>query len=227
MGTSKGYIAPTTSHWSQAKRAVTSYINKGDSESCANAARKYAEAMHHDIAVSASFTRAAGSILSFANAVSRSGINSALRDFDRSDLIGKTSEEIYYELIQEFTNYGSTTEDYLSAEAISSALKELNIIDLEQLKEIDSAVLLREMLIEYIKFSFSFRFEEKIRMKRNPTETEKIIKEMNKYISNELHINLDLEKIKNIDFSKIRAANVVEDALKDAYRVFEMFYGEA
>lgn len=26
MGTSKGYIAPTTPHWSQAKRAVTSYI---------------------------------------------------------------------------------------------------------------------------------------------------------------------------------------------------------
>ncbi len=28
MGTSKGYIAPTTPHWSQAKRAVTSYINE-------------------------------------------------------------------------------------------------------------------------------------------------------------------------------------------------------
>ena len=33
MGTSKGYIAPTTPHWSQAKRAVTSYINSGDGES--------------------------------------------------------------------------------------------------------------------------------------------------------------------------------------------------
>ena len=32
MGTSKGYIAPTTPHWSQAKRAVTSYINNGDSD---------------------------------------------------------------------------------------------------------------------------------------------------------------------------------------------------
>ena len=33
MGTSKGYIAPTTPQWSQAKRAVTSYIKKGNMES--------------------------------------------------------------------------------------------------------------------------------------------------------------------------------------------------
>lgn len=52
MGTSKGYIAPTTPHWSQAKRAVTSYINSGDGESRAKAASKYASAMHHDIATS-------------------------------------------------------------------------------------------------------------------------------------------------------------------------------
>lgn len=30
MGTSKGYIAPTTSHWSTAKRAVTAFINNRD-----------------------------------------------------------------------------------------------------------------------------------------------------------------------------------------------------
>ena len=40
MGTSKGYIAPTTPHWSQAKRAVTSYINNGDSGARAYAANK-------------------------------------------------------------------------------------------------------------------------------------------------------------------------------------------
>ena len=44
MGTSKGYIAPTTVPWSQAKRAVTGYINNGDSEARANAASKFATA---------------------------------------------------------------------------------------------------------------------------------------------------------------------------------------
>lgn len=38
MGTSKGYIAPTTLHWSKAKRAVTSFINNRDYDSKAKAA---------------------------------------------------------------------------------------------------------------------------------------------------------------------------------------------
>ena len=38
MGTSKGYIAPTTLHWSTAKRAVTSFINNRDYDSKAKAA---------------------------------------------------------------------------------------------------------------------------------------------------------------------------------------------
>lgn len=227
MGTSKGYIAPTTPHWSQVKRAVTSYINSGDGESRAKAASKYASAMHHDIATSEQFTKAAGSILSFAQAVSRGGINNALHEFNRNDLIGKSSDEIYNELIQDFTNYGNTTEDYLSAEAIRAALKGLNITDLGDLKDVAPDVLLKEMLIEYIKFSFAFRYEEKIRMKRNPEETERLLEKMDKYISNELHNNLKLEDIKTMDFGHLQASEVVKRSLEDAYQVFELFYGEA
>lgn len=227
MGTSKGYIAPTTPQWSQAKRAVTSYIKNGNMESRAKAASKFASAMHHDLASSEQFTKAAGSILSFAQAVSHAGINNALHEFNRNDLIGKSSDEIYNELVQEFTNYGNTTEDYLSAEAIRAALKELNITDLEDLKVVAPDVLLKEMLIEYIKFSFAFRYEEKICMKRNPEETERLLKEMGKYISNELHNNLKLEDIKTIDFERMQASEIVKRSLEDAYQVFELFYGEA
>ena len=95
------------------------------------------------------------------------------------------------------------------------------------MKDIDSVVLLKEMLIEYIKFSFAFRYEEKIRMKRNPTETERLLVEMNKYISNELHNKLNLKDIKMTDFSKMQASDIVENSLKDAYQIFEMFYEEA
>ena len=227
MGTSKGYIAPTTPQWSQAKRAVTSYIKNGNMESRAKAVSKFASAMHHDLASSEQFTKAAGSILSFAQAVSHAGINNALHEFNRNDLIGKSSDEIYNELVQEFTNYGNTTEDYLSAEAIRAALKELNITDLEDLKVVAPDVLLKEMLIEYIKFSFAFRYEEKIRMKRNPEETDRLLEEMGKYISNELHNNLKLEDIKTIDFERMQASEIVKRSLEDAYQVFELFYREA
>src|SRR5699024_7881808 len=122
---------------------------------------------------------------------------------------------------------GNTTEDYLSAEAIRAALKELNITDLEDLKVVAPDVLLKEMLIEYIKFSFAFRYVEKIRMKRNPEETERLLEEMGKYISNELHNNLKLEDIKTIDFERMQASEIVKMSLEDAYQVFELFYGEA
>lgn len=227
MGTSKGYIAPKTIHWSQAKRAVTSYIKNGDSNSRANAASKFASAMKHDIGASGRFVKASGNIISFVNAVSRGGVNQALRDFGRPDLIGKSAEEVFGELINDFTNSGSTTEDYLSAEAITSALHELQIVDMEQLKDVSCEDLLKEMLIEYTKFSFAFRYEEKIRMKRSPAETKKLLQEMDKHISNELHSKLNLSELKNVDFSNLNTSEVVEKCLIEAYEVFEMFYGEA
>ena len=226
MGTSKGYITPTTVHWTQAKRAVSGYVKNGDEGSRATVVSKFAGAMRHDIATSSAFSNAAGTVLSFARAVSRGEINNALRDFNRSDLIGKSSEEVFYELINEFTRNGNTTEDYLSAEAISSALRELNITDMQQLKDITPDILLKEMLIEYIKFSFAFRYEEKILMKKSPAETKKLIYEMNKYISDELHNKLKMDDLKNVEFNQMQSSNVVENALKDAYRVFELFYGE-
>lgn len=227
MGTSKGYIAPTTPHWSQAKRAVTSYINSGDGNSRSIAASKFADAMRHEISSSGNFIRASGSVIAFANAVSRGGLNQALRDFGREDLIGKNSETIFYELLQDFTNYGSTIEDYLSAEAISSALKELQVTDMDQLKDISCEQLLTEMLVEYIKYSFAFRYEEKIRIKKSPAETEKLLKEMNQYISNKIHNKLDVKDLQSIDFTQLKTSEFVENALIDAYKVFELFYGEA
>lgn len=66
MGTSKGYIAPTTSHWSTAKRAVTAFINNRDFDSKAKAASKYATAMKTDMSTGGSFQSAAARTLGFA-----------------------------------------------------------------------------------------------------------------------------------------------------------------
>ena len=115
----------------------------------------------------------------------------------------------------------------MSADSIRAALKGLDLTDLGDLKDVAPDVLLKEMLIEYIKFSFAFRYEEKIRMKRNPEETERLLEKMDKYISNELHNNLKLEDIKIMDFGHLQASEVVKRSLEDAYKVFELFYGEA
>ena len=64
-------------------------------------------------------------------------------------------------------------------------------------------------------------------MKKSPAETKKLLSEMNKYISNELHEKLSFDDLKVVDFSNLRATELVKDALKDAYQVFELFYEEA
>ena len=48
-------------------------------------------------------------------------------------------------------------------------------------------VLLKEILIEYIKFSFAFRYEKKIRMKRNPEETERLLEKMDTPSKDEIY----------------------------------------
>lgn len=122
MGTSKGYIAPTTPHWSQAKRAVTSFVNNRDADSRAKAASRYATAMKTDMTTGGAFQSAAAGMLGFAQKVAADGLAGALREYNREDLIGKPSEVVWSELLHEFTNAGASTEDNLAADALSQTM---------------------------------------------------------------------------------------------------------
>lgn len=226
MGTSKGYIPPTTLYWKESKRAVTSYIRCLDSESREKAIRKFAEAMKSDIAASSEFVTAAGRVVAFANLVASDGVDNALHYYGRDDLIGKSSSKIYSALLQEFTNHGSTTEGYLSYVSISSALEALEINDLEQIEDLNPDILLKEIIIEYVKNSFAFRYEEKILERKTPDETYKILSEINEYISNELHTKLAIDDIMTVDFARMDSADIVKKSLENAYRVFMIFYGD-
>lgn len=95
-GISHGYIeriytSPTTLHWSKAKRAVTSFINNRDYDSKTKAASKYATAMKTDMSTGGSFQSAAARTLGFAQKVSSGGLDNALREYNREDLVGKPS----------------------------------------------------------------------------------------------------------------------------------------
>lgn len=129
MGTSKGYIAPTTLHWSKAKRAVTSFINNGDYDSKAKAASKYATAMKTDMSTGGSFQSAAARTLGFAQKVASGGLDNALREYNREDLVGKPSEVVWTELLHEFTNSGASVEDNMAADALSQAM------DIDEIKK--------------------------------------------------------------------------------------------
>lgn len=119
MGTSKGYIAPTRIQWAQAKRAVTQMLRNGDSGSVAKAASKFATAMKADTASGNTFTNAVTGILGLSKNVSSHGVEYALNQIHRSDLIGKSPTEIWNELFDEYTHSGATVEDALAADALT------------------------------------------------------------------------------------------------------------
>ena len=144
MGTSKGYISPTRIEWTNAKRSVGQMIKNPSAESISKAASRFSTAMKSDMASAgnATFISAATSILGFVNRASSQGIDAALKEIDREDLIGRDSSEIWDELLYMYTNEGESDEDSLALDALSLATKNLNI-DLERLSEIQSDVFLR------------------------------------------------------------------------------------
>ena len=117
MGTSKGYIAPTRIEWSNSKKAVTQMLHNRNIDSFTKVASKFATAMKTDTNNKSIFSKAASGILGFSKNISDYGLNYALNQINRSDLIGKSSSEIWNELFNEYTNNSSTAEEALAADA--------------------------------------------------------------------------------------------------------------
>lgn len=226
MGTSKGYIAPTRIEWTRAKSAVTEMMKHTNSGTIANAASKYASAMKADGFQSSTFPKAASGILGLARSIAHNGLETALRDMGREDLIGKSSDEIWNELLQYYTNESATKEDSLAIDALSLSLKNLDIDDIEKLGEVPQDTLLKEMLVNFVKLNFEFRFSEKIGKDRSPAETKKIMAEMKGYIRSSLYEKLTLQDIANIDFGHLSGDRYVVEALSEAYTLFERLYVE-
>lgn len=227
MGTSKGYIAPKKPEWSNAKRAVSTFLRNRDAESKSGAVSKYAEAMiTSGASISTSFSSAAGNILGFVSGVGAYGLNDTLHFFGRDDLVGLEPDVILNELLNQFTNDSATMEDSLAAEALSQAFDNLDIETIDDLGTVDIDILLREMVTEYININFDLRFEEKIGKGRAPSEKNTIMEEMHNYIADTIHDIFSQKVIKELNLSNIGAAKVVQDTLSDAFNTCINYYGD-
>lgn len=226
MGTSKGYIAPTRIEWSRTKSAVTEMSKNLNSSSIANATSKYASAMKTDGFQGSTFIHGAAGILGFAKSVANYGLEESLRNIGREDLLGKSSDVIWNELLHYYTNNGSTKEDALAIDALSLSLKNLNVDDFDKLEEMSMDVLLKEMLVNFVELNFEFRFAEKIGKDRNPDETTHILNSVKGYIRSNLYEQLTIKDIVNIDFGSLSGDQYVENSLIDAYTLFQTLYEE-
>ena len=67
MGTSKGYIAPSTPNWASAKRGISGFINQPSELNKKDAVAKYARAMNSEESM---YERASAVFASFSEFVS-------------------------------------------------------------------------------------------------------------------------------------------------------------
>lgn len=227
MGTSKGYISPTRIQWSNAKRAVGEMIKSTNSNSITKAASRFATAMKSDMAVSSSstFSAAAAGLIGFINRATVNGLDVALKEIDREDLLSKNSEEIWDELLYYYTQDGKTDEDSLAIDALSLATKKLHI-DVEHLEEVQQDVLLKEMLVNYISLKFEYHYEEKIGKLKVPSEKNDILDKIKRYIRGNVYEKLPLKEMENVNFYKLDGCIYVDDALEDAFTTLEEMYME-
>lgn len=227
MGTSKGYISPTRIQWSNAKRAVGEMIKSTNSNSITKAASRFATAMKSDMPVSSSstFSAAAAGLIGFINRAATNGLDVALKEIDREDLLSKGSEEIWDELLYYYTQDGKTDEDSLAIDALSLATKKLHI-DVEHIEEVQQDVLLKEMLVNYICLKFEYHYEEKIGKLKVPSEKTDILDKMKRYIRGNVYEKLPLKEMENVNFYKLDGCIYVDNALEDAFTTLEEMYME-
>lgn len=224
MGTSKGYISPTTIEWSKTKRAVTSLIDKPTKENIKKSVAKFSEAMKKDRVADKIFTKAVAQIINLSRNIKTNGIDNSLKALGRNDLIGKDNEEIFNDLLYYFTDNGASIEDSLAIDALSKALNNLEINDIEKLKDMNEEGFLREVIYEFAELSFEFRFFEKISNKRTPSETRKILNDLKEYIKGTIYEELKIEDINQINFQDLSGEVYIVNLCNQTLKIFEDIY---
>ena len=225
MGTSKGYISPTTPKWSSVKRGLSTYLSNPTTSNVKTVASKYANAMNDD---KTSFHRVSAIFSNFSAFVNQSksqGLIQALNDYQLSYIIDLPPEEAIIELVNAFSD-GSTIDDNISIACISVALEEIGVISLEDLSNIQMNVFIKELTCQFAIQKFAQMFDKQLKNKcNNIIEANKRMEEIQNYIYNKLMSELSLEKIESIDPLNLPNEDIINQTMEEAFDILENYYG--
>lgn len=221
MGTSKGYIPPTTIPWKNAKRAITAFRNEPlSSDRMQNAIGHYANARAGNGAGGRSAARAVNGISGILGAFKSGSVNSYLAEINRPDLIGKSSKEIFDTLLYQFTNNGSSPVDRVLLFSIANVLDTLGIVTDEDFTNISPEEFLIDFLAEFVCNDFDRCFEEQLRKDVLPSEYDSTQENIHGYIRNTIFSMRDELKAQALDFAKLQDTKLVRSVVDKAYRLF-------
>ncbi len=226
MGTSKGYIAPSTPNWASAKRGISGFINQPSELNKKDAVAKYARAMNSEESM---YERASAVFASFSEFVSssnRNGISQALSDFGKKYLNDLSPEEAFSELVNSFSE-GSSIDDIIANSCISDALLILGIESFEDFPKINYNDFIKELVCQFAKQKFAQMFDKHIKNKcGNVVIAHARQKEMQEYIYYTVKYQLTDNVLTEINPRNIADERIVKDVLAKAFDILEHYYDE-
>lgn len=227
MGTSKGYIAPSTPNWRQAKREVSRYLSNPTETARENVAAKYARAMTTDSYDISQAVRAFAGAISFSSASSSRGYVAALHEIGREDILSLEPNEAIEALISHFANDGSTIDDKIALDSMVESFQVLNVIEPEDLQNIDIFRLLKEMICQFAKLKFAQLFDKQVRNKCPVVEEANMrIVEIQDYIYYTMEQQLKDDVLKKINPHNLANEAIVQNTLEEGFKLMTVFYGE-
>lgn len=227
MGTSKGYIAPSTPNWRQAKREVSRYLSNPTEIERKNAVAQYAKAMTTGGYNASQVAKAFAGVISFSSASASRGYAAALHDIARDDILSLEPQQALDALISLFANDGSTIDDKIALDSISESFQVLEVVDPEDLKNIDISQLLKEMICQFAKLKFAQLFDKQIRNKCPIVEEANgRIEEMQDYIYYTMGQQLTDDVLREINPHNLANETIVQSTLEEGFKLMTIFYGE-
>lgn len=223
MGTSKGYIAPTTPAWATAKRNVSAYLQDQNEVTMTNAVSSYATAMGTGGGTinraSHSFAKAA----EFLTNINSLGFGVALRELGCENLLSLSPTEAVEEFISILTDY-TTIDDGLIADSMEVAFKTFQV-GIEE--DFDVKAVVKLMICEFAERKFAQLFGTHISNKcPNVPEADARLKEMQKYIYGTMESVLTKSVLPSIDIRNLAQNDVISQVMQDGYKFMVDCYGE-
>lgn len=226
MGTSKGYISPSTPKWVSAKRRVSAYISSPSVSKKKEVAARYAQAMSDNNSLYKRATAVFSNFASFVLQGQSNGFDRVLNDYQLNQIIDLPPEEALSELINAFSD-GSTIDDDLACLCIYSALEELSINTLDDLSNLDVNILIKEFVCQFSMLKFAQLFDKHIKSKcDNIAVANARMQDIQEYIYNELMEKLTLERINAINPLNLANEQLVNNIMQEAFNILEHYYDE-
>ena len=227
MGTSKGYIAPSAPNWRQAKREVSRYLSTPTEIERKNVTAQYAKAMTTGGYNASQVAKAFAGVISFSSASASRGYAAALHGIGRDDILSLGPQEALDTLISIFASDGSTIDDKIALDSISESFQVLEVIEPEDLKNVDTSHLLKEMICQFAKLKFAQLFDKQIRNKCPiPEEANRRIAEMQDYIYYTMGQQLTNDVLSEMNPHNLANEVIVRNTLEEGFKLMIICYGE-